>query len=97
VLVKGGHLDSARLVDVLFDGVEFLEFPVMRVDTVHTHGTGCTYSAAVAALLASGFDLAGAVGRAKAFIDLAIRTGPGLGGGQGPVNHFAATDGPPLS
>jgi len=88
VLVKGGHLEGDP-ADLLFDGSEFREFPAARIPTRHTHGTGCTYSAAITAGLAHGLTLAGAVERAKAFITEAIRTSPGLGCGAGPVNHFA--------
>jgi hydroxymethylpyrimidine/phosphomethylpyrimidine kinase len=88
VLVKGGHLSGAP-VDLLFADGEFHEFSSERVDTLHTHGTGCTYSAAITAGLAKGAGLVEAVRRAKEFIALAIRTNPGLGHGSGPVNHFA--------
>jgi hydroxymethylpyrimidine/phosphomethylpyrimidine kinase len=88
VLVKGGHLDGAP-VDVLLHGGEIIEFPGTRVDTPHTHGTGCTLSAAITAWLAKGLDLPEAVGRAKAWLTIALRTAPGLGAGAGPVNHFA--------
>jgi hydroxymethylpyrimidine/phosphomethylpyrimidine kinase len=88
VLVKGGHHEGAA-IDILFTGDGFHEFPAERVDTKHTHGTGCTFSAAIAAGLAGGASLVNAVGRAKEFIDLAIRTNPGLGKGCGPVNHHA--------
>jgi len=88
VLVKGGHLEGDA-VDILFDGSDWHEFTAPRVDTRHTHGTGCTYSAAITAGLAQGLDLAAAVGQAKRFIHEAIRTGPGLGRGCGPVNHRA--------
>jgi hydroxymethylpyrimidine/phosphomethylpyrimidine kinase len=88
VLVKGGHLaDSAT--DILFSEGEFYEFPSERVDTVHTHGTGCVYSAAITAELAKGMPLLDAVASAKRFITRAIETSPGLGRGLGPVNHFA--------
>lgn len=88
VLVKGGHLEGAA-VDILFDGKEFREYRAERIQTLHTHGTGCTYSAAITACLASGLALPEAVERAKAFVTEAIRTNPGLGGGCGPVNHHA--------
>jgi hydroxymethylpyrimidine/phosphomethylpyrimidine kinase len=88
VLVKGGHLDGAA-VDVLYDGGAWQEFPAPRIDTRHTHGTGCTYSAAITAELARGAPLAEAVAHAKAYITEAIRTAPGLGSGSGPVNHHA--------
>ncbi len=88
VLVKGGHL-AGDAVDILWDGAAFREYRAPRVDTVHTHGTGCTYSAAITALLALGHALPDAVARAKAFITEAIRTNPGLGAGRGPLNHHA--------
>ena len=88
VLVKGGHLPGAA-VDLLFADGEFHEFESERVDTPHTHGTGCTYSATITAELAKGTELVEAVRKAKAFITRAIRTNPGLGGGSGPVYHFA--------
>ena len=88
VLVKGGHLEG-QAADALVtaEGVEW--FTSERTATPHTHETGCTYSAAITALVASGAPLAEAVGRAKIFISNAIRTNPGLGHGHGPVNHFA--------
>jgi hydroxymethylpyrimidine/phosphomethylpyrimidine kinase len=88
VLIKGGHLEGDAL-DVLFDGSEWTEFPAPRIDTRHTHGTGCTYAAAIVAGLACGLGLRDAVARGKRFIDAAIRGNPGLGHGCGPVNHFA--------
>lgn len=88
VLIKGGHLESDP-IDVLFDGAEYREFPAARLATRHTHGTGCTYSAAITASLAAGLQLPEAVARAKDFIHQAIRRNPGLGHGCGPVNHFA--------
>jgi hydroxymethylpyrimidine/phosphomethylpyrimidine kinase len=88
VLIKGGHLESDA-TDVLFDGTEYREFPAPRIATRHTHGTGCTYSAAITAGLAAGAALGDAVARAKRFIHEAIRTNPGLGHGCGPVNHHA--------
>jgi len=88
VLIKGGHLESGA-TDILFDGSEWREFPAPRIETRHTHGTGCTYSAAITAGLASGLALADAVAQAKRFIHEAILTNPGLGHGSGPVNHHA--------
>ena len=88
VLIKGGHLESDP-TDVLFDGAEYREFPAPRIATRHTHGTGCTYSAAITAGLAAGIELGEAVARAKRFIHEAIRGNPGLGHGCGPVNHHA--------
>jgi len=89
VLVKGGHLQGDA-VDVLFEPEHgFREFSSPRIATQHTHGTGCTYSAAIAAGLAKGSTLREAVGNAKNFITEAIRTAPGLGSGTGPLNHHA--------
>jgi hydroxymethylpyrimidine/phosphomethylpyrimidine kinase len=87
-LVKGGHLAGCA-TDVLYAGGEWHEFEAPRIATRHTHGTGCTYSAAITAELASGTDLVAAVARAKEFITEAIRSAPGLGRGSGPVNHHA--------
>jgi len=88
VLVKGGHL-GADATDVLWTSGKAIEFPAPRVETIHTHGTGCTYSAAITAELARGSGLVEAVERAKQFITRAIETNPGLGRGVGPVNHWA--------
>jgi hydroxymethylpyrimidine kinase/phosphomethylpyrimidine kinase len=88
VLIKGGHL-AGDAVDLLFHAGEFTEFRSPRIHTRHTHGTGCTYSAAITAFLARGLPMLDAVTRAKRFIDQAIRTNPGLGSGAGPLNHWA--------
>ena len=89
VLVKGGHLPGDAL-DILYTGSgEIHEFTAARVVTPHTHGSGCTYSAAITAELARGTPLVEAIRRAKDFVTRAILTNPGLGGGQGPLNHFA--------
>ncbi len=89
VLVKGGHLDGeADAVDVLLDeGGETL-YRAPRLQTPHTHGTGCTYASAIAANLARGYELREAVGRAKRYLTEAIRHGFALGGGHGPTRHF---------
>ena len=80
VIVKGGHLDgAARSVDVLFAGRRAHEFSSPRVPGIKTHGTGCTFSAAIAANLALGYDLVEAVGRAKVFITRAIRDAVRIG------------------
>jgi hydroxymethylpyrimidine/phosphomethylpyrimidine kinase len=86
-LVKGGHLDSDILVDVLVtaDGVE--RYTRTRQHTRATHGTGCTLSAAITAALALGFDLDRAVPDALSYLQAAIAAAPGLGGGNGPVWH----------
>jgi hydroxymethylpyrimidine/phosphomethylpyrimidine kinase len=88
VLVKGGHL-AGDAIDILFYEGEWLEFSSPRIETRHTHGTGCTYSAAITAGLAAGNDLPTAIGQAKCYIKEAIRTNPGIGAGSGPVNHHA--------
>ncbi len=88
VLVKGGHLAGPAL-DVLYSDNQFLELSAPRVPTPHTHGTGCTYSAAITALLARGVPLVPAVEQAKRWITRAIESNPGLGHGAGPLNHFA--------
>lgn len=92
VLVKGGHL-AGNAVDVLLHRGQFHQFSSERIDTPHTHGTGCTYSAAITACLARGMGLPEAVGAAKVFLTEAIRTNPGLGHGCGPVNHHALAQG----
>lgn len=89
VLVKGGHLTGDALDLLYLEGGECQEFSAARIDTVHTHGTGCTYSAAITAELAKGTGLVQAVSLAKTFVSEAIRSNPGLGHGSGPVNHFA--------
>ncbi len=88
VLVKGGHL-AGDAVDVLFHEGRLERFPARRISSRHTHGTGCTYSAAITAELAKGRDLFEAVRDAKHYISSAIATAPGLGHGCGPVNHRA--------
>jgi len=87
-LVKGGHLEGPA-TDVLYTDGAWREFTAPRVASRHTHGTGCTYSAAVTAGLARGSPLEDAVTRAKTYITAAIRTAPGLGRGRGPLNHHA--------
>jgi hydroxymethylpyrimidine/phosphomethylpyrimidine kinase len=88
-LVKGGHLGGAEVVDVLHDGTTARAFRRPRLETRHLHGTGCTLSAAVAAGLAKGRPLVDAVADALEFVHRAIATAPGLGGGHGPLNHWA--------
>ena len=89
VLVKGGHLESAQeAVDILYSGKEFYEFRAPRVQTKNTHGTGCTYSAAICSSLAKGFDMVDSVKRAKDYVTEAIKKSFSLGKGHGPLNHF---------
>ncbi|HEX2167897.1 MAG TPA: bifunctional hydroxymethylpyrimidine kinase/phosphomethylpyrimidine kinase [Longimicrobiales bacterium] len=87
-LVKGGHLRSDELVDVLYDGTSGREFRWPRIATRNTHGTGCTLSAAITALLARGASLDTAVEQALDFVHRAIAQAPNLGAGSGPLNHF---------
>ncbi len=88
VLVKGGHL-AEEAADILYDGKEFHVFSGERIATTDTHGTGCTYAAAIAAGLAAGLAVYEAVAQAKAYITTAIRFSLRLGTGRGPVNHMA--------
>lgn len=87
VLAKGGHLPGPA-VDVLLWRGRTLELSAERIVTPHTHGTGCTLSAAIAARLALGDDLEQAVRYAKAYVTRAIAEAPGLGRGHGPLQHF---------
>ena len=87
VIVKGGH-STGDATDILFDGSDFYEFSSVRVDTKHTHGTGCTFSSAIAANLALGLPVQTAVGNAKNYVTTAITHAPGLGKGNGPTHHF---------
>ena len=89
VLIKGGHL-SGDAIDILLLGDVEHQLVAPRFDTVNTHGTGCTLSAAIATFLAQGFPLKLAVERAKRFVSLAIEHAVPLGSGHGPVNHFQA-------
>lgn len=86
-LIKGGHLDRPTVVDALAsaEGIEIFEYP--RIASKHTHGTGCTLASAIAVGLAQGLALRDAVARARAYVQEAIRTAPGLGHGHGPLNH----------
>lgn len=87
VVVKGGHLEGDA-VDVLYDGAKFSYFRSGRVSTPHTHGTGCTFSSAIAASLAKGCSVEEAVGKAKEYIGGAIASSFPIGHGVGPTHHF---------
>ncbi|MET3291758.1 UNVERIFIED_CONTAM: hydroxymethylpyrimidine/phosphomethylpyrimidine kinase [Brevibacillus sp. OAP136] len=90
VLLKGGHDDCNEYsTDLLFDGTSFTEYVGKRVHTQHTHGTGCTFSAAITAELAWGKTPWAAVDTAKQFIQAAIEQPLGIGAGHGPTNHWA--------
>lgn len=88
-LVKGGHGEGDVVEDLLFDGREFSVFRAARQQTSHTHGTGCTLSAAIATALGQGQPLASAVELATRYVQAAIRLAPGLGKGHGPLSHAA--------
>ena len=87
-LVKGGHMGGDEVVDLYWDGEVERLYRAPRTRTRHTHGTGCTLSAAIATGLAGGAGMEEAVGRAVGWVREAIATAPGLGGGRGPLNHF---------
>jgi hydroxymethylpyrimidine/phosphomethylpyrimidine kinase len=88
VLVKGGHLEEQRATDILVTREGVRVFTGEPLDAVHTHGTGCTYSAAIATQLAHGRPLEDAIVRAKAYVTEAIRGGLPVGQGIGPTDHF---------
>jgi len=91
VLLKGGHLEGARAVDILATkSGDLAHFSAPRIDTTHTHGTGCTFAAAIAARLAQGLLLEEAIQHAKEWLTRALREAPQLGLGIGPVSHFAS-------
>jgi hydroxymethylpyrimidine/phosphomethylpyrimidine kinase len=92
-VVKGGHLEGPS-TDVLYDGRDLIELPGERFPTRHTHGTGCTFAAAIAARLALGAALADAVRHAKAYVAHAIQHAPGLGQGHGPLGPGFVAPGP---
>jgi hydroxymethylpyrimidine/phosphomethylpyrimidine kinase len=87
VLIKGGHGAASEVTDVLVDAGGIRHFSSPRINSRHTHGTGCTLASAIACGLAQGLDLAAATARARAYVVRAIETAPGLGAGHGPLNH----------
>ena len=87
-IITGGHRTGDQIVDVLFDGSQFTEFRVARVVSRSTHGTGCAFASAVAALLARDHSLAEAIERAQAYVAGAMRHGLPIGKGHGPLDHF---------
>ena len=87
VILKGGDLPGSQAVDILFDGQTFHEFAGPRLASRNTHGTGCTFGAAVAALLARGTSLVDATQTAKKYVEESIRHGIPFGRGRGPLNH----------
>jgi len=89
VVMKGGHREGdATATDLLYNGTDFHEYSVARVRTTSTHGTGCTFASAIAAGLARGEDVRGAVALAKAYVTQALQNAYPLGHGHGPVHHF---------
>ncbi len=87
VLVKGGHLEGATVIDLLVTAEGIAAFEDQRLQTRHTHGTGCTLASAIAAGLAQGLTVAAAVARARRYVLEAIRRAPGYGQGHGPLDH----------
>jgi hydroxymethylpyrimidine/phosphomethylpyrimidine kinase len=96
VVIKGGHL-AGDPTDLVYDGESFTEFSAERIDTQNTHGTGCTFSAAIAALLARGLPPLEAIEAAKIWLTEAIRESYAIGDGHSPVNHFHAVHLAPLA
>ncbi|HEY9465325.1 MAG TPA: bifunctional hydroxymethylpyrimidine kinase/phosphomethylpyrimidine kinase [Vicinamibacterales bacterium] len=92
VVIKGGHYPSDDIVDLLYEHGEFVEFRHMRVPSRHTHGTGCTFAAAITSHLALGRTLREAIPRAQRYIAEAIRHAPDLGKGHGPMQHFVEVE-----
>ena len=92
VLLKGGHLPGDEVVDLLATGARMEIFRDRRIDTRHTHGTGCTLASAVAAGLAQGLSLRDSVIRARAYVRAAIASAPGFGAGHGPLDHGVTCD-----
>jgi hydroxymethylpyrimidine/phosphomethylpyrimidine kinase len=88
VVIKGGHLAGPEVVDLLLEDGVFSEFVGPRIEGPNTHGTGCTFAAAIAAHLARGAALQEAVPAAKAYVEGAMRHGIPLGKGHRPLNHF---------
>jgi hydroxymethylpyrimidine/phosphomethylpyrimidine kinase len=89
IVIKGGHSHTNELIDLLYDGQSFTEFTHERIATKHTHGTGCTFSACVAAELAKGASILQAVDTASEFVHAAIKHTLNIGSGHGPTNHWA--------
>ncbi len=92
VLLKGGHLPGGRVVDLLATPAGTERFDDARIETRHTHGTGCTLASAVAVGLAQGMALRDAVARARLYVRAAIAAAPGYGEGHGPLDHGVTVD-----
>jgi hydroxymethylpyrimidine/phosphomethylpyrimidine kinase len=87
-VIKGGHTEDDPIVDLLVDKHGVHEYRAARIVTSSTHGTGCTFSAAITAGLAGGLDLDHAVAGAREYVSRALAAAPRLGHGHGPLNHF---------
>ena len=93
VLIKGGHLAADKAIDILYDGKSWSYFEAERIDTLNTHGTGCTLSAAITAGLAKGLDVETAIRMAKDYTSRAIKEAPSnIGKGHGPLYHNTKPD-----
>lgn len=90
VVIKGGHSQMAEATDIYLDESGFRSYPAPRIATRNTHGTGCTFSSAIAAGLALGWDYPAAVAKAKEYISRALASSVSLGSGHGPTHHFHA-------
>ncbi len=88
VLVTGGHLPGGQALDLLFDGIGCYPFAADKIDAKNNHGTGCTFSAAIAAYMGKGFEIDESIAKAKYFVHNALTFGLDIGKGPGPVNHF---------
>lgn len=89
VMIKGGHGETKQMIDLLFDGNRFFQFESKRIATKNTHGTGCTFSAAITAELAKGKTIEDSIAVAKNYIQAAIEDDLHIGAGHGPTNHWA--------
>ena len=92
ILLKGGHLESDTVVDLLATAGGTETFAAPRIPTRHTHGTGCTTASAIAAGLAQGLSLRDSVIRARLYVRAAIAAAPGFGQGHGPLDHTVTVD-----
>jgi hydroxymethylpyrimidine/phosphomethylpyrimidine kinase len=92
VVIKGGHSEDDPIVDLLVDSQGVHEYRAPRIVTTSTHGTGCTFSAAITAGMATGLDLPSAVAEARDYVSRALSSAPGLGHGHGPLNHFPSPE-----
>lgn len=87
VLLKGGHLEGDIVYDVFLSAEDYQVFEGQRIDSTHTHGTGCTLASAIATFLGHGYDACGAIARARRYVRRAIERAPQLGHGHGPLHH----------